>query len=217
VKAPDIALIRDRATLDTSILEPGDILMVANPTDRPAIRYLVFWSHVGIIGSSGVDVIDAVREPRGEWHGEPNWFHVQRGPLSSYLLSYDILAVRPRLPAAARRAAADYAEGKVGAPYADSLRSILFGRRDTSGYSCASLMWQAYKKQGLNLAPAPSWFEYAVIPLALSRDPQVEVIGRGTRYRLIPVTCRRLRLERRWFRYVLGADILVDGAPDAEG
>ena len=206
-------LIRDRNSFDASVLEPGDVLMVANPTDVPALRYLLFWSHVGIVGLDGL-VIDAVREPRGEWHGEPSWYHVQKGPVSSYLLSYDVLAVRPRLSSSARLAAAQYAESQVGAPYAGSVREILFGRRSTSGYSCASLMWQAYEQQGLNLAPAPRWLEYAAIPLAIAHDANVATVGKGTRYRPIPPSCRRLRLARHYYHDVLGANIIVEGTDD---
>ncbi len=203
-------LVRDCNTLDYSLLEPGDILMLANPTDMPVIRFVVFWSHVGIVTVQG-DVIDAVREPRGEYTEDIEWHCVRRSPLKLYRAGYDILAVRPCLPRQARVEAARYAERYVGAPYAASAWRVVFGRRDTKGYSCASLMWQAYEKQGLNLAPAPAWCEYNVVPLFLARDPHVDVIARGTRYRPIPPSCRRLRLERRWFRYVLGADILLDG------
>ena len=210
-------LVRDTNSLDCNVLEPGDILMVANPTDWPIIRYTVFWSHVGIVGTEGLDVIDAIREPRGEWEGNPNWFHVQRGLLSSYLRSFDVLVARPRLPASERMQAAEYAESKVGAPYAATMREIILGRRSTTGYSCASLMWQAYNEQGLNLAPAPTYFDYAAIPLAMQRDRRVEVVGRGTRYNAIPASCKRLLLTRRFFRRFLGADILVWGYDGANG
>lgn len=207
-------LLRAQNTLDCTLLEPGDILVVANPTDIGLMRLLLFWSHVGIVSTDTSLVIDAVREPRGEWSGEPRWRQVQAGPLASYLLSYDVLAVRPKLPAAARRAAALYAESKVGTPYAASVARILLGRRDTSAYSCASLMWQAYQRQGLDLAPVPAWCSLTVVPLFLARDPRIEVIGRGTRYRLLGPSQRRLTLERLWYRRVLGADILVSGCDD---
>ena len=192
-------------TLDVSLLQPGDILLEANPTDMPVLRYTIFWSHVGIVGTRG-GVIDAVREPRGEGQAAQAWFQVQEAPLSSYLLAYDILAVRPRLPAEARLAAAQFAESKLGAPYAPSVRRIVVGRRDAGAYSCASLMWQAYQRQGLDLAPAPAWCpNLNVIPLWLARDPQVEIIARGTRYAVIPPRLRRLRAERWWVSRVVGA------------
>jgi uncharacterized protein YycO len=193
-------------TLDNSILEPGDILLVANPTDMPLIRYLIFWSHVGLVSTRG-GVVDAVREPRGEATDEQAWFQVQHAPLLSYQLAYDILALRPRLPAAERRAAALYAESQIGLPYAPNLWRILFGRRDTTVCSCASLVWQAYKKQGLDLAPVPAWCSLNVLPLWLARDPQVEIIGRGTRYATIPAHMRRLRVQRWWFRRVVGGGV----------
>lgn len=190
-------------TLDITVLQPGDILLVANPTDMPIIRFTIFWSHVGIVSRRG-GVIDAVREPRGEGQDGQRWFRVQEAPLSSYLLAYDILALRPRVPAEARQAAARYAESKLGAPYGRGVRRILFGRRDTTAYSCASLMWQAYKEQGLDLAPAPArCAALNLVPLALARDPQVEVIGRGTRY--VDMSGWRVRAQRWWFRRVLRA------------
>jgi uncharacterized protein YycO len=210
-------VIRDQNTLDCTILEPGDILMVANPTDVPIIRYLIFWSHVGIVGLDSTQVIDAVREPRGEWTGEPAWYQVRRGPVSSYLLSYDILAIRPRLAAVARSAAAEYAESKVGLPYAPTVRRILYGRRDTSAYSCASLMWQAYERQGLDLAPIAASSGLNVVPLVLARSPHVDVIGRGTRYGSMRAQARRLRAQRWWFRHALGADIVGLGREDSPG
>lgn len=212
-------LLRDFNTLDYSLLEPGDILSVANPTDVGLMRYLVFWSHVGVVSAHG-DVIDAVREPRGEYVGDDTFFQVHRSPFDSYRLSYDVLALRPKLPAAARREAALYAESKLGTPYSPTVLHILFGRRDTKGYSCASLLWQAYRQQGLDLGRLrltrliDPLLAVAVIPLALSHDPQVEIIDLGTRYRPIPEGARRLRWQRRWFKRVLGAHILVDGAPD---
>lgn len=106
-----IDLIRPYNTLDYDILEPGDILLVANPTDMPLIRYLIFWSHVGVVSTRGT-VIDAVREPRGEHQESQRWYQVQEAPLQSYRLAYDILAVRPRLPQQARHQAALYAESK---------------------------------------------------------------------------------------------------------
>lgn len=192
-----------RNTLDVSLLQPGDILMVANPTDMPLIRYAIFWSHVGIVSARGT-VIDAVREPRGEGQDRQTWFQVQEAPLSAYLLAYDILAVRPRLPAEARLAAARYAASKLGAPYAPTVQRILLGRRDTAAYSCASLMWQAYQEQGLDLAPAPALCRNLnVMPLWLARDPQVEAVASGTRY--VHLSSRRSSAQRWWFRRVLCA------------
>jgi uncharacterized protein YycO len=203
-------LLRPFNTLDYTLLQPGDILLVANPTDMPVIRYCLFWSHVGIVSPRG-DVIDAVREPRGEATADQTWHQVQHAPLLAYQRAYDILAVRPRLPASGRQAAALYAESQIGLPYAPNIIRIVFGRYDTAVCSCASLMWQAYKKQGLDLAPTPAWFGLNVVPLLLARDPQVEVIGHGTRYLIVPASERRLRLERWWFRHAVGAEILVHG------
>lgn len=137
---------------------------------------------------------------------------MHHSPFDSYQKSYDILALRPQCTIETRRAAARYAESKVGAPYASSIPGILFGRSDETGYSCASLMWQAYKKQGLDLFPVPSWLDINVVPLALDHSTRLDVIGRGTRYRPIPTALRRLRAERCWFQRIIGANIFVDGA-----
>lgn len=192
--------------LDLSMLEPGDILLVANPTDMPAIRWTLFWSHVGLYSTQG-DVIDAVREPRGEYAGEDVWFQVRRSSLASYEASHDLLALRPPLVTPARRAAALFAESKVGAPYAANVGRILWGRGDSRGYSCASLAWEAYNEQGLDLAPVPAWCRLNVVPLLLARDRRLQVVGRGTRYAELD---RRTRLARWWLTHILHAGVLPE-------
>jgi uncharacterized protein YycO len=203
-------LLRAENTLDYALLRPGDIVLVANPTDMPIIRYTVFWSHVGLVTEQG-DVIDAVRERRGEYLPDAAWFQVRRSPFDSYRKSYDVLALRPRCPAETRLAAVRYAETKVGAPYASSVPRILFGRKDESSYSCASLMWQAYARQGVELFSVPSWLSLNVAPLALDRNRALAVVGCGTRYLPLPREQRRLRVERWWFRRVVGANIRAGG------
>ena len=72
--------VRPENTLDIAVLEAGDILMVANPTDMTLIRYAVFWSHVGLVTERG-DVIDAVREPRGEYGDQTEFYQVHRSSI----------------------------------------------------------------------------------------------------------------------------------------
>jgi uncharacterized protein YycO len=194
--------------LDYSLLQPGDILLVANPTDRWWIRYPVFWSHIGIVTERGV--VDAARDPRGDAaNSRPSWYSVEAVPYYGYQVAYDIIALRVKCPPEVRLAAARYADSKIGFPYSSTYRQVAFSRRDTSHYSCASLMWQAYKTQGIDLAPTPGDIEIAVLPAALAHSREVEVVGRGTRYKPIPCQPRYLPLilERLWFRHVLRADI----------
>jgi uncharacterized protein YycO len=202
--------IKERNDLDLSLLEPGDLLLVANPTDPWYIRYTVFWSHVGMAVDGGV--IDAVREPRGEATDlRPKWWSVQRVPFQAYASSHDILALRVTCGKDLRGEAARYAEARIGAPYSPNVAKILFSRRARDHYSCASLAWQAYMVQGIDLAPAPFGLEIAVLPAMLIRSPSVEVIAYGTRYG--PAERGRSRLPRllvrRWFRHLSRADILV--------
>lgn len=193
--------------LDFSVLEPGDILIVSNPTDRWYTRFTVFWSHIGIVTERGV--VDAARDPRGERAKNRLWYSVQCVPFEDYAANYDILALRVRCECEKRLAAARYAESKIGAPYAPTIWHMLFTRRSTRYYSCASLMWQAYMLQGIDLNPTPFNLEFVVLPGALARSQYVEVIGRGTRYAAIPLTPGNLGviLSRCWFRYVLRCDI----------
>jgi uncharacterized protein YycO len=172
-------------SLDFRLLEPGDLLLVANPSDPAWIRYLLFWSHVGIVGLHE-NIIDAVREPRGACVEQQTWYHVQSVPYGVYQLNMDILALRVNASPAARWQAAAYAEERVGMPYAPTVWRILWGRRDTTAYSCASLMWQAYAAQGIDLDPLPIHGNLLVIPAVLACSRQVSVIGRGTRYAAPP-------------------------------
>jgi|GEM_PF-6188799 len=199
--------IRPTNDLDFGILEPGDILIVSNPTDRWYTRFTVFWSHIGIVTERGV--VDAARDPRGEKAANRTWYSVQCVPFADYAANYDILALRVKCGVAQRQIAARYAESKIGAPYAPTLWHMFFTRRSSQYYSCASLMWQAYQIQGIDLAPTPFNLECVVLPGALARSPRVEVIGRGTRYAAIPLAWENLGLiaSRLWFRYVLRCDI----------
>ncbi len=199
--------IRPYNDLDFSLLEPGDILIVSNPTDRWYTRFTVFWSHIGIV--TGCGVVDAARDPRGEGAEKRTWYSVQCVPFDEYAVNYDILALRVRCGSAQRLAAARYAESKIGAPYAPTLWHMIFTRRSAEYYSCASLMWQAYVLQGIDLAPTPFNLEFVVLPGALARSKYVEVIGRGTRYAAIPLAPANLGLiaSRLWFRYLLRCEI----------
>ena len=134
--------LKEKNDLDFGSLEPGDLFLVANPTDPWYIRYTLFWSHVGIVTSQGV--IEAIRAPRGEYVELQRWGTVQCAPFKVYAANHDILALGVKCGPEVRQAAVEYAQGKIGLPYSPSVRKILFNRRDTDHYSCGSLAWQAY-------------------------------------------------------------------------
>lgn len=204
------SLLNEKNDLDFSMLEPGDILLVANPTDRWYMRYTLFWSHIGIVAGQGV--IDAVRDPRGDYIEEQDWGKVQRVPYRVYQANVDIIALRVKCSPEKRAAAARYAESKIGLPFSPTIGRIIFSRRDVEHYSCASLMWQAYNEQGIDLAPLPFDLNLAVLPASLVHSPHIEIVGRGTRYKPIPCRWRNLGviLSRLWFKHVLGADIIIN-------
>jgi len=199
--------LKEQNDLDFDLLEPGDLLLVANPTDFPFVRYMFFWSHVGIVTEQGV--VDAIRDPRGEYVEEQQSGTVQRVPFRVYRANHDIIALRVKCSREKHVAAARYAVDKLGLPYSPTLRSIFFGRGDITHYSCASLVWQAYLTQGIDLDPLPGKSYLIIFPAVLLRSPHIEIIARGTRYR--PITkCwrnRRLVMERLWFEHLLRADI----------
>ncbi len=204
-----MAKLKDRNSLDFGSLEPGDLLLVANPTDPWYIRYTLFWSHAGILTPEGV--IDAVREPRGELTELQSWGVVQCAPFQVYAANHDILALRVKCSLEVREAAVEYAQGKIGLPYSPNVRKILFSRRDTDHYSCASLAWQAYMEQGIDLAPSPWGWEIFVLPAALLSSPHIELVGYGTRYERVERSWRNLGLlmGRLWLKWLARAKIVV--------
>ncbi len=199
--------LREENDLNFDLLEPGDILLVANPTDLWFVRYLFLWSHVGIVTEGGV--VDAIRDPRGEYIEEQQWGTVQCVPHRIYSANHDIIALRVKCSREKRAAAARYAMERLGLPYSPTLRKTFFSRGDTTHYSCASLMWQAYKAQGIDLDPLPWKANLILFPALLLHSPHIEVIARGTRYKPIPKNWRNrgLIMERMWFKHMLRADI----------
>jgi uncharacterized protein YycO len=125
--------LEEENDLDFDILEPGDLLLVANPTDLWVIRYLLFWSHVGIMTEVGV--VDAIRDPRGEYVEQQLWGTVQCVPFRIYRANHDIIALRVKCSREKRAAAARYAIDRLGLPYSPTLRKIFLGRGDTTHYS----------------------------------------------------------------------------------
>lgn len=204
-----MAKLRGRNGLDFRSLEPGDLLLVANPTDPWYIRYTIFWSHVGIVTPEGV--VDAVREPRGELTELQSWGKVQCAPLEVYAAGHDLLALRVRCSPQEKQAAAEYARSRVGLPYSPTIKKILFSRRATGHYSCASLAWQAYMEQGIDLAPSPWDCDIFVLPVALLSSPHMEVVGYGTRYEGVKRSPRNLGslIERLWLRRLARFEIVV--------
>jgi len=110
-------LLKEKNDLDFGSLEPGDLLLVANPTDP--------------------------RDPRGDYVQLQRWGTVQSAPIKVYAANHDILALRVKCSPEVRRGAVEYAQGKIGFPYSPNIPKILFNRRDTDHYSCGSLAWQA--------------------------------------------------------------------------
>jgi len=200
-------LLKEKNDLDFGSLEPGDLLLVANPTDPWYIRYTLFWSHVGIVTPE--EVVDAIRDPRGEYAELQKWGTVHSAPFKVYAANHDILALRVKCSPEVRQAAVEYAQGKIGFPYSPNIPKILFNRRDTDHYSCGSLAWQAYMGQGINLAP--SSLETLVLPAMLLRNPHIEIVAYGTRYEPIKRGWRHLGhlLERLWFRCISRANIII--------
>lgn len=199
--------LKEENDLDFDLLELGDLLLVANPTDVWFVRYLFFWSHVGIV--IGGRVVDAIRDPRGEYIEEQQWGTVQSVPFRIYRANHDIIALRVKCSPEKRAGAARYAKDKLGLPYSPTLRKVFFGRGDTTHYSCASLIWQAYRAQGIDLDPLPWKSNLILFPALLLRSSQIEVIARGTRYKPIVKSWRDggLITERLWFKYMLRANI----------
>ncbi len=199
--------LREENDLDFDLLEPGDLLLVANPTDLCLVRSLFFWSHVGIVAQGGV--VDAIRDPRGDYVEEQRWGTVQWVPFRIYRANTDIIALRVRCGPDKRMAAAQYAMRKLGLPYSPTLREIFLGRNHTTHYSCASLMWQAYETQGIDLDPLPWKSNLILFPALLLRSRHVDVIAQGTRYKPIARSWRNkwLMAERLWFKYVLRAKV----------
>lgn len=195
--------VETRNDLDFDLLEPGDLLLVANPTDIWLVRYLLFWSHVGIVADNGI--VDAVRDPRGDYVEEQRWGTVQWVPFRIYRANHDIVALRVKCRREKRLAAARYALQKVGLPYSPTLRMAFFGHRDVHHYSCASLVWQAYLAQGIDLYPFWASPIFNILPGFLLRGRHLAVLGRGVRPRQIGGAWhkRRLAMESLWFRYVL--------------
>jgi uncharacterized protein YycO len=189
--------------LDFNLLEPGDLLLVANPTDIWLVRYLLFWSHVGMVADRGL--VDAVRDPRGDYIEQQRWGTVQWVPYRIYRANHDILALRVKCSREKRAAAARYALQKVGLPYSPTLRTTFLGHRETDCYSCASLVWQAYLAQGIDLYPFPGGPIFNVLPSFILRSSHVEVIARGVRPERATGAWpkSRLAVERLWFKYVL--------------
>ena len=130
-------------------------------------------------------------------------------PHRIYRANHDIIALRVKCGGQKRVAATRYAMEKLGLPYSPTLRKILLGRGDTTHYSCASLMWQAYKAQGIDLDPLPWKSSLVTCPALLLCGPHIEVIARGTRYRPIARSWRNAGLitQRLWFKYMLRANI----------
>ncbi len=216
-----------RNTFDFSLLEPGDLVLVANPTDPWPIRAFLFWSHVAVYVGESEDrtFVDAVNLPvrragRRSERGQP-WQRVRYTSLRMFRSYLDVLVLRPDLPVEARMAAAEFARAQVGKPFPSRLGAAMLkpaqargpagGRKEAppGEFTCSSLVWHAYRRQGLDLSSGLLGGILLPWPSLLGHDPRLAHVGRGTRYR--PLRAVRgqvaLLLSRAWARWALRADI----------
>lgn len=236
-------IFRLRNSMDFTRLEPGDIVLVANPTDPLWIQAFLFWSHLAIyVGGPDEDraFVDAVNLPvpgagrRSD--GALPWQRVRFTRLRAFQSYCDVLALRPPLSAEARRAAAEFAKSQVGRPFARrpalailrphrrlAARDLASSAASDSAatppaeFTCASLVWEAYRRQGFDLSRGPGRL-LAPWPSGLGHDRRLVPVGRGTRYRhLVPGRGQlALYLARFWARWGLRSDIIWRGLPDPD-
>ena len=213
-------LLVRKNTFDFGLLEPGDIVLCANPRDVFLLRTLLFWSHAGIYtGDEGAHAfVDAVNLPvRGRRRGgRLTWQRVRYSSLAMYQSYVDVVVLRVDCPPEKRLAAADFAQTQLGKPFPRNLWvSFLSRRSDAQAYSCTSLVWHAYKIQGLDLSPL--WLFRLVLPWpsALAANPRVRIIGVGTRLKNVPWRSPYLMLafERFWFKAILRKRIAPPAGP----
>lgn len=172
--------------------------------------------------------VDAVNLPipragRRSGRGLP-WQRVRFSPLRMFRSYVDVLALRPPLPADRRKAAAEYARAQVGQPFHGSLiqgllRRTAAARAAEDGpkeFTCSSLIWLAYLKQGFDLSSGPLRRLAVPWPSLLSHDRRLQRVGRGTRYRPFRPAPGQvwLYLARAWFRWALRSDVAWRGEPD---
>ncbi len=202
-------------SLDFSLLEAGDIVLCANPHDVPAMRAVLFWSHAGIytgLPDESRAFVDAVNLPvRDRGRGKLPWQRVRFTSKRMYASYVDILVLRPDCPREKRAAAAAYAIGKVGKPFHRWLLVGFLKIRDEDHFTCASLVYQAYRVQGVDLAPRLFFRRVVPWPSAMAKHPHIRVVAAGTRWRPIPLTPAnwKIILARLWFRYARGAPIIL--------
>lgn len=198
-----------------SRLEPGDIVLCANPHDVSFLRAALFWSHAGLYtglpdeARAFVDAVDLPVRRRSE--GKLIWQRVRFTSRRMYLSYVDILVLRPKCSREKREAAAAYAVSKAGKPFPRRFWLSFLRRNDQEAFTCTSLVYHAYRAQGVDLAPRLLLRRVVPWPSALAKSPLVAVVAEGTRWRPIPLTWAnwRLILQRLWFRYVARARIIV--------
>ncbi|MHB0886552.1 MAG: YiiX/YebB-like N1pC/P60 family cysteine hydrolase [Bacillota bacterium] len=208
-------LLTEMNDVDFSRLEPGDIVLCANPHDVSALRAALFWSHAGMytgLADESRAFVDAVDLPvRRRSERKLLWQRVRFTSKRMYLSYVDILVLRPECSREKREAAAAYAVSKAGRPFPRHFWLSFLRRNDQEAFTCTSLVYHAYRAQGVDLAPILLFRRVVPWPSALAKHPQVEVVAQGTRWRPIPLTRANWRLivQRLWFRYVARARIIV--------
>lgn len=126
-----------------SRLEPGDIVLCANPHDVSFLRAALFWSHAGLYtglpdeARAFVDAVDLPVRRRSE--GKLIWQRVRFTSRRMYLSYVDILVLRPKCSREKREAAAAYAVSKAGKPFPRRFWLSFLRRNDQEAFTCTSL------------------------------------------------------------------------------
>ncbi len=204
--------------LDTALLEPGDVVLVANSHDNRAIRWTMFWSHAAIYTGREPNeaFIDAVNLPVGRHAKRQIWRQVRFTPMARFRHYEDVLVLRPKAPPEVRRRAAEYAVAQVGKPFPPTWRAFFTGTNSDAYFSCTSLIWHAYHSQGIDLSARrrPFGLGRRIIPSPRSfqRHPRLRPVARGTRVLRAQLLAPRgwIRLAGRiWFCYGLRVGIVL--------
>jgi|GEM_PF-5348698 len=144
--------------LDTAamvrLMEPGDIVLCHNP--RGAYGY---WTHA-VLYVGGGTIIDSNDFVRG----------TVRKPLESYSSYNEVAVVRVKTSARKRWQAARWARGQVGRAYSPFSSLV-----DEHSEYCSKLVWEAFAKQNVIVAPRHHW----LVPDDLAASARVKWIYRN--------------------------------------
>ncbi|HEY3313678.1 MAG TPA: hypothetical protein VGL40_00115 [Bacillota bacterium] len=212
-------LLSKQNSVDFARLEPGDIVLCANPHDASLLRTFLFWSHAGLytgLPEAAKAFVDAVDLPvRRRSERRLPWQRVRFTSKRMYLSYVDILVLRVDCSKEKREAAAAFAVAQVGKPFPRHLFRTFFRLHDQTAFTCTSLVYHAYRGQGVDLSPRILLGRTIPWPSSLARHPRIEEVARGTRWRPIPLSVRNWRpiIQRLWFRYVIRTQIILNLKP----